>query len=99
MRLDTVYNAVEIVLWTAVGVGFAVRAVRNASYRTSKIIAAAAFMVFAASDGIEIWTGAWWRPWCLLAVKAACIVTLAALLIVYLKGRVKEQDRTDDDRS
>ena len=32
----------------------------------------AGFLVFSVSDLIESRTGAWWRPWWLLVMKAAC---------------------------
>ncbi|MBE7458640.1 MAG: hypothetical protein KJ057_17160 [Phycisphaerae bacterium] len=39
------------------------------------------FLAFGASDVVEADTGAWWRPWWLLAWKAACLAVLLTLLI------------------
>lgn len=34
-------------------------------------------MAFGVSDIIELQTGAWWRPWWLLLLKAACLLSFA----------------------
>src|SRR2546430_2120329 len=60
-------NYLEACLWSAIGVGFFVRAVTQRAQRGDTIIAAIAFVLFASSDVVEAQTGAWWRPWWLLA--------------------------------
>jgi hypothetical protein len=37
------------------------------------------FAFFGLSDLVEVTTGAWWRPWWLLAWKAACLLGLIAI--------------------
>lgn len=46
------------------------------------------FVVFGISDLIEAKTGAWWRPWPLLALKACCVV---ALILIYRRYRLITQ--------
>ena len=79
-------NCVEAALWGVIGVGFLVHAVRRRNGRWS-IIAAAAFLVFAASDVIETRTGAWWRPWWLLAMKGGCVGAFLMLLANHYAAR------------
>ncbi len=43
------------------------------------------FAVFGVSDVIEVQTGAWWRPWWLLVVKASCIVVFLVALRAHLR--------------
>lgn len=85
MTYTQYYNAFEVLLWGA----FALECVRRMLLRKSRPvqsgIAAAAFFLFAVSDWIEIDTGAWWRPWWLLLIKAACVVTFCGLLIEHMK--------------
>lgn len=43
-----------------------------------------AFLVaFGISDWVEMFTGAWWRPWWLLAWKAVCVGCFAAMITRY----------------
>ncbi len=41
------------------------------------------WIAFGVSDFVEIQTGAWYRPWWLLAWKSVCVVTNGSLLIFY----------------
>ena len=83
-------NLAEAVLWFAFAAGFAVSAARHrAGARPLRLTAAAAFALFAASDLIEAHTGpppAWWRPWWLLAWKAACLAAFAVVIASWLRG-------------
>ncbi len=67
-------NLVEAVLWLGFALTCAALACRAAGRRRRLgLILAVAFLVFSASDVIESQTGAWWRPWWLLVLKASCI--------------------------
>jgi hypothetical protein len=81
------YNYIEIGIWCtiAVVVGFiALR--RTGSARLRGLLASVTLFAFGLSDYAEIRTGGeWWRPWWLLAWKAACVITLLALLLTSRK--------------
>ncbi|HYO10163.1 MAG TPA: hypothetical protein VER17_14430 [Tepidisphaeraceae bacterium] len=74
-------NRLEAGLWIAIAVilGIASAYLRGAERRDA-IVAAVAFTFFGLSDIVETRTGAWWRPWWLLAWKAACVVAFVVLL-------------------
>src|SRR5688572_16393503 len=72
-------NYFEAGLWTLIGIGFLLHAILNHG-GASSFIAAFGFLVFALSDVIETKTGAWWRPWWLLAMKGSCLAVFLALL-------------------
>jgi hypothetical protein len=82
--LHALFNAIEAGIWLLLAIVIARRTWRKAG-RTRNIgtAAAAAFAAFAVSDLVEIHTGAWYRPWWLLAWKAACLAMLAACYIQF----------------
>jgi hypothetical protein len=73
----TIFNACEAALWSVLAMTVAIRfcncesRLRRASRITSLLLA-----LFAASDVIEMYTGAWWRPPGLLLLKGICLVGL-----------------------
>ena len=80
-------------VWLVVGAAFGVLGAKRGGIARSKcIVAGIAFLLFGCSDIVEVRTGAWWRPWWLLAWKAGCILTLLALLFDYWRGRRGWQD-------
>jgi hypothetical protein len=87
MEFDTIYNIVEIGLWTIIGLGFVLHAVHHADYRRLALCTGIAFVLFGISDAIELQTGSWWDPWWLFAMKAACVTTFLTTLIIYLKTK------------
>lgn len=87
------FNLVEGIFWVLVGACFLISLVRPA-HRRVKVIAAATFAAFGASDFVEMRTGAWWSPWWLLAWKAACIAAILALLIWYILDRRPASKKT-----
>ena len=69
------FNLLEVVLWSLFALAFAWNAGRaKGAFRWLFVTFSMAFAVFGLSDVIESRTGAWWRPWWLLALKAACII-------------------------
>jgi hypothetical protein len=81
-------NHIEAVFWTAIGIACAVRAIRlQGAARIDARWAALTFILFGGSDLVEATTGAWWRPWWLLAWKALCIAVLLELWIRYARRR------------
>ena len=79
-------NYIEAGLWTAIGTGFLLHASLKHG-RASSLIAAIAFLFFALSDVIETRTGAWWRPWWLLAMKGSCLAVFLVLLARYVTAK------------
>jgi len=80
-------NRIEAGLWFVIALATAIAAFRRRHLRRDFLIASAAFALFAVSDLVETHTGAWWRPWWLLAWKAACLVAFLYLLKRHLTRR------------
>jgi hypothetical protein len=78
-------NAVEAVFWIIIGILLFAGSRKLASrYPKNDIIALATlFVAFGASDSFEVHSGAWWRPWWLLAWK-----TLNAIGLVFFVGKL-----------
>jgi hypothetical protein len=76
------FNLIEAALWLGLGAAVFSGAWKSTgAVRRNAWAAAGGLAVFAASDWIEAETGAWWRPWWLLVVKAACVVVLLRCLV------------------
>lgn len=80
-------NYVEAAVWGLIACAFAVAAVRRPAVRARCALAAVTFALFGLSDVVEVRTGAWWRPWWLLAWNGACVAVLGVLLIDHLRRR------------
>ena len=79
-------NYIEAVFWAIIGLVFFIRSLsRTDRQQPQSRIAAGAFILFGVSDLVEVQTGAWWRPWWLLAWKAACLAVLVWLAAGYLR--------------
>lgn len=52
--------------------------------------------IFGASDIVESRTGAWWRPWWLLAWKAVCVIALLFLFVSYFRSNKAHKNETPD---
>lgn len=76
------FNAVEAGVWWLLAAVCAVGAARGQGRRRRRLgVLAVALTVFGASDIIEMHTGAWWRPWWLLAIKGACLGVVAWVVV------------------
>jgi hypothetical protein len=70
-----------------IGAGFAVVAWRSTGIaRRDCGVAAATLVLFGISDIVEADTGAWYRPWWLLAWKGLCLLVLSWLLWRYMRS-------------
>jgi len=78
------FNAIEAAWWIGLGAVLLVRPLRNDSRRHRRMLAAC-LIVFGASDVIEIWSGAWWRPWWLAALKIGCGFLIASLVLLWYR--------------
>ena len=100
MSASEIVNRAEIVLWSINGTAFLIVAIR-ATVRPAPwgeaLLLAAAFYLFAASDWIEIGTGAWWKPWWLLVIKVCCLVVFGRAL--YRLWRHQNQLKSDSDQA
>ena len=58
------------------------RKVRRIAY-----IAVPTLFLFGVSDIVEVYTGAWWKPFWLLLWKGLCIIVLVACIIYYWRKK------------
>lgn len=83
-------NYIEAGLWIALGLGAAVQGLRCAgTIRRELVILAIDLIAFGLSDIVETRTGAWWRPWWLLAWKSMCVAVMLVLLVTYARRRMQ----------
>lgn len=66
-----VFNQAEAVLWFVIALVLIVRSRMKMHWRW---LLPLAFALFGVSDLIEAKTGAWWEPWWLFVMKAACVL-------------------------
>ena len=78
-NIHSVGNALEACLWLAMAAVLGILAARRSLASHFQWAAAAVLVLFGLSDVVEIQTGAWWRPWWLLAWKLACVTILLLL--------------------
>jgi hypothetical protein len=94
LEFVTVFNAIEAVWWFACG-GLMWRfSQRHAIHRTLARCTAIALLTFGASDVIEVFTGAWWRPWWLAVIKIACGVSITVGVgVLWKRGVLKSRQQ------
>jgi len=83
VKLDATFvyaNYVEAARWAGMGVVVWLK-------RRDRLglAIAAALLAFGLSDIVETRTGAWYRPWWLLVLKLACVMTIAGSLVALLR--------------
>ncbi|OYW77581.1 MAG: hypothetical protein B7Z37_03240 [Verrucomicrobia bacterium 12-59-8] len=71
LSLHAVFNYAEAGLWLIIAL---VLAVQLRMPRPWRWLLPLAFVCFGVSDLIEVQTGAWWEPWWLFVMKAACVL-------------------------
>ena len=86
-------NYAEAGLWILMGIGFGVQGLRSAVGRRRNLLLSITLIAFGVSDIVEAGTGAWWRPWWLLAWKGVCVVMLLGVLL----SHIRRARRTPDD--
>jgi hypothetical protein len=91
-----VFNFVESLVWFGAAVVIAVR-LRGFSRPSQRVamIAVVGLVAFSISDVWEIFTGSAFRPLGLLALNAACVLTLVPCLVYYWKHQ--RADRGDNE--
>lgn len=86
MTIDAIFNYCEAGLWFVLGLIVVITARKQPpALRRNAWLAFVAFIAFGVSDLIEVRTGAWWTPWWLFVLKAACVLALANCLRRHLK--------------
>ena len=83
-----IFNSLEAAFWMIVGVLVFRKSRLSGRYRRLGSIASVWFVLFGFSDVWEVFSGAWWRPWPLFALKASCIAALVVCGFVYRKIKV-----------
>lgn len=82
MNFVDAINAFELVWWTMLGVMVLAHSLMTASSMRRLEITTAIFLIlFGLSDGIELYTKAWWNPWWLMVLKGICIAGLVGCAI------------------
>lgn len=82
------FNYIESILWFIIALGLLIKSFKlgkSDTYFKICLIASIAFVAFGISDIIEAQTGAWWRPFSLLALKVSCVVTFVLCFIQFKK--------------
>jgi hypothetical protein len=82
-------NLIEAGFWILVGACFFGSMLRPSIHRAPQLVAAVNFVFFGLSDIVEYHTGAWWRPWWLLAWKVICVAIMLTQLFLYSRKRRK----------
>jgi len=91
-------NYLEAILWLAISSGFFIALLCRKGERHWKLaIAGVTLAAFGISDIVEVETGAWWRPWWLLAWKGACVLVMLLLYIDYIKNRRRSRRPSRSD--
>ena len=73
LSIHAAFNYAEALLWFIIALALAVR-LRMRRPWPWRWLLPCAFALFGVSDLIEVQTGAWWEPWWLLVMKAACVL-------------------------
>lgn len=71
LSVHAVFNYAEAGLWFIIAGALAWKLRMGMPWRW---LVPVAFGCFGVSDLIEVQTGAWWEPWWLLVLKAACVL-------------------------
>lgn len=78
-----IFNSFEAIFWIAIGIVVFRKSWQSHRRHRLGVTAAVWFVLFGISDIFEVFSGAWWRPWPLLAYKAICVTALVTCGILY----------------
>jgi len=82
------FNVIEAGIWIALAVWFLYLALRRrSSLKKTFLVFSATLFFFGISDIIETQTGAWYEPFGLFMMKAACVLFIAGCLFVLFRNR------------
>jgi hypothetical protein len=82
--MHAIFNYCEAVFWAIVSLVILIGAAKT-SRRVKKIayVAVPTLFLFGVSDIVEVFTGAWWKPFWLLLWKGLCIIVLVSCFVYY----------------
>jgi hypothetical protein len=84
-EFHAIFNEIEAGLWFVIALSLAIWLRMQRPWRW---LLPLSFAVFGVSDLIEVQTGAWWEPWWLLVMKAACVLVF---LLAFRERRRQEK--------
>jgi len=85
MTYVDVINGFELIWWPLSGVAIACRSSHQPQpWRQLGFLTAFWLVLFGLSDGVELYTKAWWNPWWLLVWKGVCITALVTCAAIRL---------------
>ena len=100
-----IFNSLEACFWISVAAIVFNKSFRDSRFARLGTITSGWFALFGISDIFEVFTGAWWRPWPLLALKATCVTALVICGTLYRRrsqlsrvDQVIKQSVSDEDR-
>ena len=97
MNLERDGNLIEAGVWFLLAITLFVHTLRSEKrLRATLFVLVVTLAIFGCSDLVESRTGAWWRPWWLLAWKAACVIVLLLGFLHYCRIQ-KSKPRMDAD--
>ncbi len=88
--MHAIFNYCEAVFWVVVSLVVLIAAAKS-SRKVKRIayIAVPTLVLFGVSDIIEVYTGAWWKPFWLLLWKGICIAILVICVFLYWRQKVQ----------
>ncbi len=84
-EFHALFNHIEAGLWIVIALSLAIWLRMGRPWRW---LLPLSFGIFGISDIIEAETGAWWEPWWLFVMKAACVLVF---LLAFLERRRQEK--------
>src|SRR4051794_5135332 len=89
--LERTGNLIEAGFWIVFGLGLAITGLRRGrdSARLG-LLSGTVLCLFGVSDLVESSTGAWWRPWWLLAWKGTCLSGMVLCALKYRRVSVRQ---------
>jgi len=89
-------NSIEALVWSTIGILLLSSSQKLAvnSPKKDVVVLGILFVAFGASDVVEVYSGAWWKPWWLLTWK-----TLNAIGLLYFTGKLYVAERAGGHRN
>ncbi len=95
--MERIGNAVFGGLWCLYGGAILIACLRDRKAPRATWVVGLSLALFGVSDFVEIWSGAWWRPWWLLAWKVCCLIGGPIAISVLSRGTPDDEDSLRDE--